>query len=132
MKNNPECPLCPNLCWDAQTGQELLTLKAHTKFVNSVTFSPDGRTLASASNDETVKVWDAQTGKELLRLNGHAADVHGVATSADGLRPQRAAPPRRWTPPAWRFLAWRAERRHPPGFDCIGMRQTRPPPRGRD
>ena len=34
--------------WDAQTGQELLTLKGHTGIVNSVAFSPDGKRLASA------------------------------------------------------------------------------------
>ena len=34
--------------WDAQTGQELLTLKGHTEAVTSVAFSPDGKRLVSA------------------------------------------------------------------------------------
>jgi WD40 repeat protein len=54
--------------------------------VNAVAFSPDGKRLASASNDRTVKVWEAQTGQEVLTLKGHAGAVYSVAFSPDGKR----------------------------------------------
>jgi hypothetical protein len=51
--------------WDAQTDQILFSIKGHTREVWSVTFSSDGKRLASDSVDKTIKVWDAQTGLEL-------------------------------------------------------------------
>jgi WD40 repeat protein len=44
--------------WDAQTGQETLTLRGHTDIVTSVSFSPDGKRIVSGSADKTLKVWD--------------------------------------------------------------------------
>jgi WD40 repeat protein len=44
---------------------------------------PDGKRLASASGDKTVKVWDAQTVRETLALKGHTGGINSVAFSPD-------------------------------------------------
>jgi hypothetical protein len=49
-----------------------------------VALSADGKTVASGSDDHTVKIWDIATGKELRTLSGHIAAVYSVALSADG------------------------------------------------
>jgi WD40 repeat protein len=60
------------------------TLKGHTGPVNSVAYSPDGKTLASGSRDQTIKLWEAAAGKEQATLKGHTAPVESVAYSPDG------------------------------------------------
>ncbi len=56
----------------------------HGDQINRVAFSPGGLTLASASNDGSVRLWDAATGKELRRFLGHQGAVISVACSPDG------------------------------------------------
>ena len=63
---------------------EPLTLKGHTGWVGGVAFSPDGKTIATASADHTAKFWDAATGKELTTLKAHDDIVSAVAYSKDG------------------------------------------------
>ena len=58
--------------------------RRHTDFVSSITFSPDGQTLASGSWDRTIRLWDPHTGQLKTTLIGHTSNIHNVAFSPDG------------------------------------------------
>ncbi|MDQ3764358.1 MAG: hypothetical protein M3460_23135, partial [Actinomycetota bacterium] len=61
-----------------------MVLARHTSAVRDVASSPDGRRLASASNDRTIRVWEIASGDELAVLHGHTDTVNAVAWSPDG------------------------------------------------
>jgi Tol biopolymer transport system component/tetratricopeptide (TPR) repeat protein len=68
---------------DENKFRELNRLEGHSSGVSSVSFSPDGKTIATASADTTVKLWDI-SGKQLKTLKGHSGGVWGLSFSPDG------------------------------------------------
>ncbi|SLM40026.1 WD40/YVTN repeat-like-containing domain, partial [Lasallia pustulata] len=69
---------------EANWSAALQTLEGHSDMVMAVAFSPDGKQLASGSDDKTLLVWDAATGATLQTLEGHSGAVNAVAFSPDG------------------------------------------------
>ena len=55
----------------------------HENIINMVAFSPDGRYLATASDDQTARVWEVPSGQEVARIT-HDGSVEDVAFSPDG------------------------------------------------
>lgn len=60
------------------------TLAGHDAAVSCVTFSTDGRLIASSGNDNVVKIWDAPSGKLIKTLRGHGGRVRSCEFSSDG------------------------------------------------
>eukprot|EP00916_Digyalum_oweni_P013739 GHVL01022544.1.p1 GENE.GHVL01022544.1~~GHVL01022544.1.p1 ORF type:complete len:505 (-),score=59.30 GHVL01022544.1:1344-2858(-) len=58
-------------------------MAGHLKIVNHVCFSPDGRFIASASFDRTIRIWNGRTGKYISTLRGHVSDVYQISWSID-------------------------------------------------
>ena len=76
--------------WNTIMGQYIRTITGHTSPVNSICFSPDGKTIASAAGhwvtdeDFTVQLWNTTTGQHLKTLKGHTNNVKSVCFSPDG------------------------------------------------
>jgi len=81
--------------WDAETGQHKRTLEnpqdkidfegGFFSMIGSIAYSPDGRTLASAEDDnEKIHLWDLETGQIKQTYSGHKWDIESIAFSPDG------------------------------------------------
>ena len=70
----------------AITGSQVAVLSGHTNWVESLTFSLDGRLLVSGSHDRTIKLWDMQTGGVVKTFHGHTFWVYSVSISAESVR----------------------------------------------
>jgi WD40 repeat protein/predicted Ser/Thr protein kinase len=72
--------------WDTRAHHRLTRLTGHTNEVYSADFSADGRLLASAGMDRTIRVWDVTTAKCVTALNGHSDIIFTVVFHPDGTR----------------------------------------------
>jgi WD40 repeat protein len=76
--------------WNVSTGQEISHLKGHStqgvyiELIFSLAFSPDGKILASGSQDCTIKLWEVSSEREISTLKGHRKYINSVAFSPDG------------------------------------------------
>jgi WD40 repeat protein len=77
-------PLAPSLT--PPSSPLLYTLQGHTGGIRTVTITPDGQQIISASGDHTIKIWDLQRGVELATLQGHTDGVSGLIVLPDGQR----------------------------------------------
>jgi WD40 repeat protein len=68
---------------NAVTGRRIAVLSGHTDEVLSLTFSPDGTSLVSGSEDKTIKLWDMQTGGVVKTFQGHTGEVLSVSISVN-------------------------------------------------
>jgi len=59
-------------------------MRGHYNEIFSLAFSPDGTRIASASNDEKIRLWDPQSGREMYQIDDHTSQVYSVAFSPDG------------------------------------------------
>ena len=116
--------------WDAQSGKEVAVMPEdpehieHTGVISSLVFSPDGKTLATASLDHSIRLWDFAARQLRTTLQGHLNEVWAVAFSPDGgsvasgakdgavkLWPTRAQPKDDGIPGSWQPLAFSRDSR---------------------
>ena len=67
--------------WDVPRATELRHLPAHQGWVRSLSFSPDGRTLASTGSEPMIRFWDVADGREAFTQSGHRSEIRNLVVS---------------------------------------------------
>ncbi len=84
--------------WDIHTGQHKNTLKwHHSDRVQAMTFSPDGKMIATTTRRSNVRLWDAASGQEIAKLHEggeYTSQNHQVVFSPDGTKLSAIVSPR--------------------------------------
>ena len=72
--------------WETSGWKLVDRMKGHGTSVSAVTFSPDGRVIASGDEDGSLRLWDAHQRNELKNVLGHSNPIVALAFSGDGSR----------------------------------------------
>jgi WD40 repeat protein len=70
--------------WEVGPGKRIAVLGGHIGNISCLAFSRDGKTLASASRDTTIRLWSVPSRKEVATLSGHIGSVDAVAFNPNG------------------------------------------------
>ncbi|HEY9694929.1 MAG TPA: serine/threonine-protein kinase [Oculatellaceae cyanobacterium] len=70
--------------WNITTGEDNQTFTVDSDGITALAFSPNGKILASGSNDNKIQIWNLVTGKMIRTFAGHSSAITSVAFSPDG------------------------------------------------
>jgi WD40 repeat protein len=95
--------------WDPATGREKASLKGHKDLVSQIAFSPDGKLLASASWDGTLRFWHTTLWQAAGTVGPIDRSFSNIAFLPDGKRVVAASFGKTWTALGWELRLWEVE-----------------------